>query len=338
MERHRAWVLNLDADDELASPRGYAPSAATLARLETFARRAHGLVPAGDAVVATAESAGPRGSRRAAPRSLAPGFGRHTDHPALQEAGPGRHRSRTGTTENTPPLGLAWCPTPSAIRRLVAHGATPLPAPDLAILRRVNHRRFCAELGQTLPLARYVGTRAELDVALALAEPGTSWVLKRPFGFVGRGRRMVRAAGLTTADDAWVEASLRGGEGLQAEPWVQRSADFAVHGYVAPGGAVVLGVPTIQRCDARGAWQESARAGPGDLTGDERGALLAEAARVATALDSAGYFGPFGIDAFRWSDARGTVTLDPRCEINARYSMGWAIGMGEVRPDLDPPR
>jgi hypothetical protein len=30
--------------------------------------------------------------------------------------------------------------------------------------------------------------------------------------------------------------------------------------------------------------------------------------------------------------------LDARCEINARYSMGWAIGMGEMRPDLDPSR
>jgi hypothetical protein len=57
---------------------------------------------------------------------------------------------------------------------------------------------------------------------------------------------------------------------------------------------------------------------------------------VAQALLEAGYFGPFGIDAFRWVDRAGVERFNPRCEINARYSMGWAVGMGSRRPDLDP--
>jgi hypothetical protein len=47
-----------------------------------------------------------------------------------------------------------------------------------------------------------------------------------------------------------------------------------------------------------------------------------------------GYFGPFGIDGFRWRWA-GRTGLRPRCEINARYTIGWAIGMGDRRPDFD---
>jgi hypothetical protein len=46
--------------------------------------------------------------------------------------------------------------------------------------------------------------------------------------------------------------------------------------------------------------------------------------RVAAALLQAGYFGPFGIDAFRY-ELGGRTKLQPRCEINARYTMGFAI-------------
>jgi hypothetical protein len=42
---------------------------------------------------------------------------------------------------------------------------------------------------------------------------------------------------------------------------------------------------------------------------------------VAEVLRDAGYFGPFGIDAYRWRDG-ATQYFNPRSEINARYSMG----------------
>ncbi len=66
------------------------------------------------------------------------------------------------------------------------------------------------------------------------------------------------------------------------------------------------------------------------------GALRAELARVGRALHEAGYFGAFGVDAFTWTDG-ATTSLRTRCEINARYSMGWATGMGPARPDLIAP-
>ena len=47
-----------------------------------------------------------------------------------------------------------------------------------------------------------------------------------------------------------------------------------------------------------------------------------------------GYFGPFGIDGFRYRDTDGHLRFNPRSEINARYSMGWAVGMRDKRPDL----
>jgi hypothetical protein len=232
-------------------------------------------------------------------------------------------------------VGRAWCPTPLALARIAGAGARVPCAPSLDVLRRVNHRRFSADLGQTLPGARYVIARQELDQTLR-ARPGL-WILKRPFGFAGRGRLKIDAAPLSALsgrEQRWIEASFATGEGLQVEPWVRRERDFALHGYVGRAGAV-LGVPTEQRCDAAGAWVSSERAGRGALSGSEHDALVHAARASADALAAAGYFGPFGVDAYRFVGDSGAAELNPRSEINARYSMGWAVGMGEVRPDLE---
>ena len=233
--------------------------------------------------------------------------------------------------------GRAWCPTPRALTAIARAGARVPAAPPIAVLRRVNHRRFCAELGQMLPGARYVTSRAELDETLAARDP--TWVLKRPFGFAGRGRLRVAggsAAGADAATRSWIEASLAASEGLQVEPWVDRAGDFALHGHLSSkGGELALGDPTSQRCDETGAWVASARAAEEALSDVERAALTTATVEAAEALAAAGYFGPFGVDAFRWRDAGGTLHFNPRCEINARYSMGWAVGMGTRRPDLE---
>jgi hypothetical protein len=182
----------------------------------------------------------------------------------------------------------------------------------MEVLRRVNHRRFSAELGQTLPGAVFVDDAA----ACAHVVQSGAWLLKRAFGFAGRGRRKVSL--LTEEDARWIEASMRIG-GLQCEPLVAIGRDYAIHGVLAEDGALTLGTPTTQRCDEYGAWIASERAT--DLAALEREALEHEAQSVARALGEAGYFGPFNIDAYRWSGG-----FNPRSEINARYSMGFRAG------------
>lgn len=297
MVRAVAWFLNLDADDELARPRGYNVSTATLRRSGALAGSLTGLLRPGDILL---------------PESAARGS--CAGHP-----------------------GRAWCPTPRALRSLSRAGAIVPEAPPLAVLRAVNHRGFNACLGQTLPGARFARTLDDVTAALARPSPTGTWLLKRPFGFAGRGRLKVdpsRPGDLRHAEP-WIEASLRAGESLQVEPLVDREADFGLHGFVRPDGRVVLGHPTRQRCDEAGAWLGSARAETGDLHPDEAASLHEEAHRAATALHEAGYFGPFGVDAFRFRDGSGHRCWNARGEINARYSMGWAIGMGDARPDLE---
>jgi hypothetical protein len=318
MARDFAWVLNFDAEDELAaaSPAAsaYTPPRAALARFEALAAEVAALLGPNDHLLV--------------PRAP----GRDT-RPPLD---PSRRRAL---------LGRAWCPTPRALRAFLEAGVEVPKAPPLDVLRHVNHRRFAAELGQTLPGARFVDTMDELIEAIAAPSPTGHWLLKRPFGFTGRGRRKVRSGSLEEAARPFALASLaprrhgrasdlRAG-GLQVEPWVDRAGDAAIHGFISASGEITLGEPTVQRLSPSGAWVGSARAAPFDLSDGELRDLEEAAGETARALYAAGYFGPFGIDAFRYRDAQGAVHFNPRCEINARYSMGWATGMGDRRPDLD---
>lgn len=327
MARGFAWVLNFDADDELArstSPRSsYTPGRSVLARFASL----------------TAE---------VAPTLLGPGdYVLMPVQPEVRGQPAGKALGRP-VGEARGMEGRAFCPTPRARAALAAAGAIVPDAPPFEVLRRVNHRRFAADLGQTLPGARFVTTLAELLEVVALPSPTGHWLLKRPWSFAGRARRKVRAGALEEAARPWVLASLArvaspraaGASawegGLQVEPWVERAGDFAQHGFIARDAVLTLGEPTTQRLDASGAWCATALASPEELSEEEREALGRSTTEAARALATAGYFGPFGVDAFRYLDARGVRRFNARCEINARYSMGWATGMGTLRPDREP--
>ena len=230
-----------------------------------------------------------------------------------------------------PYIGQAWCPTPTAVDRLREVGAT-LPAfPTLAVLRQVNHRRFCAELGQTLPEAAFVTSEQQL-LKVAAASQTSSWLLKRPFSFSGRHRLRCPLPTQAPHHRKWIDATFRLGDGLQMEPWVERVVDCVQHGHIDQQGAIRLGSPAIQECDERGAWQGTRLATAEDLD-DRETLLLRDAAQdCAQALAAAGYFGPFGIDSFKWRDASGLLHWNRHGDINARYTMGWHIGMRGWRP------
>ncbi len=291
------WVLNLDVEDQLAR-RGYTRPAAVEARMRGLAGRLGGLTGGGRVI----------------------GLGNPAD--GVRGADDGL-RDR----EDADAQGRAWCPVPSALELLARAGAVPPRAPPEAVLRRVLNRRFAVERGLGWSESRWFDDADALLAALASAA-SPRWRLKRGYGYAGRGHRVVDARAITAADRAWIDGALALG-GVLAEPELDDVSAPALHGYLHPDGACVLGEPTAQQVDARGAWQGTVRA---PLEAAVDAALRTSATDAAAALHEAGYFGAFGVDALlgQRGGAREVIALG---ELNARYTMGWATGMGDWRPE-----
>lgn len=295
-----AWCVNLDAELELASAR-YAPQRRVLEQLARYEHGARRLLGPGDVWV----------------------------EPGVRLEAPQRF------------FGRAWCPTPRAVATLEAAGITPEPYPSVDVLRAVNHRRFACELGGGLPGQRYCESAAELDAALRdLPRP---CLLKRPLAFAGRGQLRVydtpSAPGAPLPDPAqaaWVRASLAK-DGLVIEPFVTPTLELSLHGFLWPEGHYELGHPCVQTVSERGVFRDARRAEPGELSVPEERALYDAGERVARALADAAYFGPFGIDAYRYTGEHG-VGFCALGEINARYTMGFVVGFSRPPSELELPR
>jgi hypothetical protein len=189
------------------------------------------------------------------------------------------------------------------------------------VLRRVNHRLFAHELGGGLPEQAYVRARAEL-----LAEIGQytrHWLLKRPLSFAGRGQMRVLGP-LTEKQWTWVDASLER-DGLLLEPLVEPLCEVSLHGFVWRDGTSELGRICAQAVSERGAFRGVRLAEPGELSELEAAAFYERATATARALVAASYFGPFGIDGYRYR-LDGDVRFCALGEINARYTLGFVTG------------
>jgi hypothetical protein len=293
-----AWVLNLDADLELG-----------------------------------AEAAGGGGRRYGRTGPVARAMKVPAERLARRLLGPGDllidERSDAGVAHGR--VGRAFCPTPGALAVLRRGGAHPEPSPPVDVLRRVNSRAFAAALGPTLPGAAFV---TELGVAITTLRGrppvGEAWRVKYAFGMAGRNQRVVSPSSLD-AHLAFIGSGLARG-GLQIEPNVAIEEEYAVHAFLPWRGPAVVGAVVGQRCDARGAWLATEPLASTPLAiADAPERLAEECRRVANALAAAGYFGPFGVDAYSYRDDKGVLCLQPRSEINARYSMGFP-------EELVPPR
>ncbi len=275
-----AWLLNLDAEFELARP-GYAyvPKKKLLRQLAEFGRPARALL-------------GP--------------------HDVLAESGQARFSGF---------VGRAWCPTPLAVAQLARVGVVAEPHPTPQVLRRVNHRLFALEVGGGLPNQHYFTERAPLEELLRRSR--SRWLLKRPLSFAGRGQMRFYDE-ISSNQWAWLDRSLAS-DGLLAEPLVTPLLEFSVHGFLWQSGQHELGRPCVQAMTDRGVFRSIRLATPADLRSSERDQLLERAALVAAGLYRASYFGPFGIDAYRY-ELDGRTDFCALSEVNARYTMGFVVG------------
>jgi hypothetical protein len=215
-------------------------------------------------------------------------------------------------------VAVCWCPTQHA-HDVLERAGWPVPhAPAHEVLRRVNSRRFLVDHGPNV-----IG-RTWVERGSDLAFLGSQrFRLKRAFGFAGRGQRVVDEV-LSPDDWRWVEDSLD--RGFSAEPEFELAQEFSLHGYVDQRG-LLLGTPCRFLCNRFGSAVHFELAK--GAAGHEQ-PIRDTAMQVATALTAAGYFGPFGIDAFIARTARGEF-LNPLSDLNARFTLAWSIGMGPLR-------
>jgi hypothetical protein len=275
-----AWVLNLDAELELARPGfEYVPRRKLLEQLATHGQGSRALLGAGDALVAP------------------------------------------GVTLGADFVGRAWCPTPLALSALLAVGVTPEPHPEASVLRRVNHRLFAFEAGGGLPEQRYFTERAPLEALLRRAE--RPWLCKRPMAFAGRGQMRFYGP-ISDKQWSWLDVSLAQ-DGLIVEPLVTPTLELSLHGFIWRDGRAELGRICVQQVTERGVFRGVRLAAPGELQSVDERALFAQGERISGLLHAAGYFGPFGIDAYRYELA-GQSAFCALGEINARYTMSFVEG------------
>ena len=201
------------------------------------------------------------------------------------------------------------------------------------MVRRVNSRAFSSSLGPTLPGAAFV-SRFEVAQATVEGEPpvGDGWRVKYAFGMAGRNQRVISSASRDPRDLAFIKKGLGlGGVQIEAKRRHRRRVR-ALHGLIGEDGSLRVGALVQQRCDARGAWIVTERiATSREALGDVPDRMADEARRVGQALFVAGYFGPFGIDGYTYWTRMGERCLQARSEINARYSMGFALGFDQDR-------
>jgi hypothetical protein len=279
-------------------------------------------------------------------------FAREGDRLWSPAPGPGLE---SGPLRDLPPADevLAWCETPSALEH--RGGPRPpamidwdaplhdlvwrLPTAPPAVVATVHHRAFhlqaAESIGCALPGARMVESLAELDRALRSAPP--AWVVKAPFSASGRSRYIERNGPALTDHKSrrTVERLFDQHGPLLFEPWMDRTEDFGVSGLLGTELRIV-GIHG-QKVDRKGQFAEI-DLDPA-LSSQDRDRLLETTEAVAEKLREAGYVGPFGIDAWRYRTAAGTV-LNPLGEINARMTFGlvaWAR-RGGLQSESDFPQ
>lgn len=246
---------------------------------------------------------------------------------------------------------LAWAESPgaAALRRgsgapggaPASHGplfealwSLPPAPPEVAA---ACHHRSCAlaaaealqeerprEAGWALPGACMVTSVGGLERHLAAggaSAGGGRWVVKAPWSAAGRGRHLGARPGELRegAVRRRVERLLERHGSLLFEPWVERLADFGGAALVTPSGLRVVGLHG-QEADGRGVVSAIAPEPP--LADEERDRLEAALRSVGERLASAGYRGPFGVDAYRFRTPEGRVLFRPLSEVNARMTFG----------------
>lgn len=224
-------------------------------------------------------------------------------------------------------LGRAFCPTPAVLERFRSLGVQPEAWPELSVVEQVNDRGWALKHALGPESAQFFKASSELEEFLGTRPESEDWMAKRALGTAGRGQRPLRAQQLSEADGRWLLASWPMG-GVLLEPRREILVEYSLHAWLERDGSLRRGQPVAFDTHSR-AFATARLVSAGECLQAEIEALESSLDRTAAALHGAGYFGPFGIDAYTWSPGPQARRFEPISEVNARYTLAWALGMGD---------
>lgn len=236
--------------------------------------------------------------------------------------------------------------------------------PPLEVIRHVNSREFRLQLeqefGVALPQAGVARSLGELRSLVAAAgELAHGWILKANFGMAGRESMRGRGAHVSDALARWVEKRLQSDDAIVFEPLLECVAEaglqfdvpadapprlIGVAELIVDNSGVYRGsrfetgagdrVATNQSASEGEQIENPSRESTAPSTADTRWeAAVAVGLQVARRLQSLGYFGPLGVDAMQYRDAKGQQRVRPLQDLNARFTLGrLALGFRRLVP------
>ncbi len=132
---------------------------------------------------------------------------------------------------------LCWSPTPLVVHLAQAAGLLVPKFPDVKILKRVFDKRFISNHLQSLVITGRTIIETQHDwVQFQSANTGV-YRLKRPYGYAGKGQRLWSRDG-SKDDKRWLADSLRQG-GFIAEKNLTNVSEYSIHGFVDERGIIL---------------------------------------------------------------------------------------------------
>lgn len=217
-------------------------------------------------------------------------------------------------------------------RRLAARIGMPQNLiPTEESVRQVNDRRFLIEhdlvampdgLLSQIPVGQFCTSMADVHQAVrTVLSFGDRWVMKPQFSQAARNRLTGGRDQLSRSQQKWVESAID--TGVTVEPWLERQTQAGLQFEITPsvdadGSIRFLGVAELLTT-AGGQYLGSVLVPGSEATW---AAAIEHGTHVCVSLRDAGYFGPVGIDAFRYLSSAGHQCVRLCHDINARWTMG----------------
>ena len=226
-----------------------------------------------------------------------------------------------GQTLNAQFVPFGWNEEAAAMNRFYSQ---PASHPPLDVVRRVNGRRFAAELERELfqgdEILGVFDAPDDIEIFLSSRPPGEEWLIKSEHGNAGLGNRRLRSSELSPSDREVMRRLLAEDACLLLERWRSRVVDIASVFELASDGSVrdLYAYEVVNTAD--GAYIGSIFGNSSEVLDRWLPAVTDVALQVAERLAGEGYFGPVCLDHFVWSNG-GERRLRPLADLNARLQV-----------------